>query len=96
MVSRPFWLNRIVTCWSKAPIVWLSGVRRVGKTIAAEVADADFLNCDLRSSQQILADPEAFYRSLTKPRLIYSCPADAAWCMPSSANGTRPGSIPGT
>ncbi len=71
MISRPFWLERIESCWRKAPIVWLSGVRRVGKTTLAETLEnAEFLNCDLPSSQQILADPEAFYRSLAKPRLI--------------------------
>ena len=71
MISRPFWLDRIEACWRKAPIVWLSGVRRVGKTtLAATLEDAEFLNCDLPSAQQLLADPEAFYRSLTKPRLI--------------------------
>ncbi|MFZ4774684.1 MAG: ATP-binding protein [Terrimicrobiaceae bacterium] len=71
MISRPFWLDRIDACWRKAPIVWLSGVRRVGKTtLAAELKDAEFLNCDLPSTQRLLEDPEAFYRSLSKPRLI--------------------------
>ena len=71
MISRPFWLERIESCWRKAPIVWLSGVRRAGKTTLAETLDdAEFLNCDLPSSQHLLADPEAFYRSLAKPRLI--------------------------
>jgi hypothetical protein len=71
MIVRPFWLERIESCWRKAPIVWLSGVRRVGKTtLAATLENAEFLNCDLPSSQQLLADPEAFFRSLTKPRLI--------------------------
>lgn len=71
MISRPFWLERIENCWRKAPIVWLSGVRRVGKTtLAKTLDDAEFLNCDLPSSRQLLADPEAFYRSLAKPRLI--------------------------
>ena len=71
MISRPFWLACIASCWRKAPIVWLSGVRRVGKTtLAAELEDAEFLNCDLPSAQHLLADPEAFYRSLSKPRLI--------------------------
>jgi predicted AAA+ superfamily ATPase len=70
-IARPYWLDRIKTCWKKASIVWLSGVRRVGKTtLAAELEDAEFLNCDLPSSQRILEDPEAFYRSLSKPRLI--------------------------
>lgn len=71
MISRPFWLERIESCWRKAPIVWLSGVRRVGKTTLAQTLEnAEFLNCDLPSSQQLLADPEAFYHSLTKTRLI--------------------------
>ncbi len=43
----------------------------MGKTtLATELADAEFLNCDLPSAQQLLADPEAFFRSLSKPRLI--------------------------
>lgn len=71
MISRPFWLERIESCWRKAPIVWLSGVRRVGKTTLAQTMDdAEVVNCDLPSSQQLLADPEAFYRSLDKPRLV--------------------------
>jgi len=71
MISRPFWLDRIENCWRKTPIVWLSGVRRVGKTtLAASLGDTEFLNCDLPSAQRILGDPEAFYGSLTKPRLI--------------------------
>jgi predicted AAA+ superfamily ATPase len=71
MIARPFWLGRIESCWRKAPIVWLSGVRRVGKTtLARTLEDAEVVNCDLPSSQQLLADPEAFYRSLGKPRLV--------------------------
>ncbi len=60
MISRPFWLGRIEECWRKAPIVWLSGVRRSGKTtLCRELGDTEFLNCDLPSSQRLLADPEA-------------------------------------
>jgi predicted AAA+ superfamily ATPase len=61
MILRPFWHERIVSCWRKAPIVWLSGVRRVGKTTLAEtIENAEFLNCDLPSSHLLLADPEAY------------------------------------
>ena len=71
MISRPFWLERIDACWRKAPIVWLSGVRRSGKTtLCRSFEGAEFLNCDLPSTQQLVSDPEAFYRSLSKPRLI--------------------------
>ncbi|MBM4098127.1 MAG: ATPase, partial [Planctomycetes bacterium] len=71
MIARPFWIDQILQGWRKAPIVWLSGVRRAGKTtLAAGLADALYLNCDLPSVQQRLADPEAFYRSVTRSRLI--------------------------
>jgi len=71
MISRPFWLQRIEQCWQKAPIVWLSGVRRAGKTtLATGLTDSQYLNCDLPSVQQLLADPEAFYRSVTRSRLV--------------------------
>jgi hypothetical protein len=71
MIPRPFWTDRIEQCWRKAPIVWLSGVRRAGKTtLATGLTDALYLNCDLPSVQQRLADPEAFYRSVTRSRLI--------------------------
>ena len=71
MIHRQLWLSRIHSLWAKAPIVWLSGVRRVGKTtLAKTIQDAEFINCDLPSSQMRLGDPEAFYRSLSKPYLI--------------------------
>jgi uncharacterized protein len=71
MIERPLWLQRILSSWNLAPIVWLSGVRRVGKsTLARAIPDAEYINCDLPSAQQQLADPEQFYRSLSKPRLI--------------------------
>jgi hypothetical protein len=31
-MERPFWQSRFEECWREAPIVWLSEVRRVGKT----------------------------------------------------------------
>jgi len=71
MIRSYLWLSCIDALWAKAPIVWLSGVRRVGKTtLARSLPDAEFLNCDLPSAQMRLGDPEAFYRSLSKPCLI--------------------------
>ena len=52
-------------------MVWLTGVRRIGKTtLAREIADAEYFNCDLPSATQRMADPEAFFRSLERPRVI--------------------------
>lgn len=61
MIERPLWLQRVRRAWTQRSVVWLSGVRRVGKTtIARMLPDAVYLNCDLPSSVRALEDPELF------------------------------------
>ena len=51
MIERPLWLERVRQAWTQRSVVWLSGVRRVGKTtIARMLPGAVYLNCDLPSS----------------------------------------------
>ena len=53
--------------WSRRSIIWLSGVRRVGKTTLAKMIDQDrvvYRNCDLPSVNRELNDPELFFSSL--------------------------------
>jgi len=67
MIERPFWIQRIRQAWEKRPIVWLSGVRRAGKTTLAQMfSTAVYQNCDLPSVVRRLFDPESFYDSLSK------------------------------
>lgn len=67
MVERPIWNERLTAAWRHAPIVWLTGPRRVGKTVLAHsIPEAEFLNCDLPSAAERLHDPEDFYRSVRK------------------------------
>ncbi len=71
MIDRPLWKQRLASAWTKVPLVWLAGVRRVGKTVLAkELGDAEFLNCDLPAEAARLTDPETFFRSLSKPLVI--------------------------
>ena len=57
--------------WCERPVVWLSGVRRVGKTtLARMLPDAVYLNCDLPSSARALADPELFLSSQKRGAVI--------------------------
>ncbi|MBI4689115.1 MAG: ATP-binding protein [Nitrospirae bacterium] len=71
MVSRPFWIRKIHTAWKKRPVVWLSGVRRAGKTtIARMLHGATYMNCDLPSVNRQMADPEPFYDSLKKGTVV--------------------------
>ncbi|MEA5111851.1 hypothetical protein SDC9_27634 [bioreactor metagenome] len=65
MTDRPFWVNKINHAWESRSIVWLSGVRRVGKTsIAKMLPGTTYLNCDLPSVVRRLEDPESFFKSL--------------------------------
>lgn len=71
MINRPFWIEKINRAWETRPIVWLSGVRRVGKTSLAHLLpDAAILNCDLPSTQRKLEDPESYLRSVAKRQTI--------------------------
>jgi predicted AAA+ superfamily ATPase len=72
MIEREFWKERIASAWKKTPIVWLSGVRRVGKTTLAQMfGDALYLNCDLPSTGRLLGDAERFYRGVTEPCVVF-------------------------
>ena len=72
MIERPFWIERIERAWEKAPIAWLTGVRRVGKTtLAKHWRDAVFVNCDLPRNRELLTDPEAFFRQVEAGIVVF-------------------------
>jgi len=71
MILRSFWINKITHAWKTRPIVWLSGVRRVGKTsIAKMLPGTTYLNCDLPSVVRRLEDPESFFKSAGNEGII--------------------------
>jgi uncharacterized protein len=64
MIARPLWKARVQAAWRKTPIVWLTGVRRVGKAVLAQsFDDAAHFNCDLPTVAARVRDPESFFRS---------------------------------
>jgi predicted AAA+ superfamily ATPase len=65
MLDRPFWMSRLQSAWRTRRVVWLAGVRRVGKTsLVRMLPSAVYLNCDLPSTARRVEDPELLYRSL--------------------------------
>jgi predicted AAA+ superfamily ATPase len=71
-IHRPFWTSRLHRAWEKVPIVWLTGVRRVGKTtLAKALPDALFLNCDLPGTARRVADVERFYAAVDAPFVVF-------------------------
>ncbi|OIO39251.1 MAG: hypothetical protein AUJ72_01095 [Candidatus Omnitrophica bacterium CG1_02_46_14] len=75
MIERPYWQKRIYEAWKEASIVWLSGVRRSGKTtLAQSLANSEevlYVNCDLPVTEDRLRDPELFFKSCEKPIVIF-------------------------
>jgi hypothetical protein len=74
MIERPYWLRRIEESWQEAPIVWLAGVRRVGKSTLAMSFGPErvkYINCDLPVVEDMVRDPEFFYKNCEEPIVIF-------------------------
>jgi len=70
MVPRQFWLSRIEEAWKRRPLVWLSGVRRAGKTVISQsLPNLQYFDCELPSVRREMEDPEAFLRRQGARRL---------------------------
>ena len=71
MFPREHWQKLIERAWSERSIVWLSGVRRVGKTVLSRsLPDIAYYDCELPRVRQLMADPEAFLREHRQRRIV--------------------------
>jgi predicted AAA+ superfamily ATPase len=71
MIRRDFWINRIQEAWKFASLIWLTGVRRVGKTtLAHSLGEIHYLNCDLQDVARALEKPESFFPTVQKPVVV--------------------------
>jgi hypothetical protein len=71
MFPRTHWQEQIENAWNERSVVWLSGVRRVGKTVLCRsLPDVDYYDCELPRVRRLLEDPEAFLREHRKERIV--------------------------
>ena len=71
MVKRKFWLKRIEDAWKRRSIIWLAGVRRVGKTYLCKSLDnVEYYDCELPRTRRLLEDPEEFLKSVNEGRVV--------------------------
>lgn len=55
--------------WRRHNVVWLAGVRRVGKTMLCQSLDAvEYFDCERPAVRRQMADPEVFLKSLKGKR----------------------------
>lgn len=71
MVVRNYWVRVLEEAWKSRSIIWLSGVRRVGKTcLCQSLEDVVYFDCELPRTRKMLEDPEGFLEEHSKKRLI--------------------------
>lgn len=71
MVKRTYWLNTIEEVWRERSVLWLTGVRRVGKTtLAQSLPHVTYMDCELPRIRREIEDPEMFLKSFGSGRLV--------------------------
>jgi len=71
MFLRSSWLDRLEQAFADRPIVWLKGVRRVGKTVLSRsLPGIQYYDCELPRTRALLEDPEGFLREQRGKRIV--------------------------
>jgi predicted AAA+ superfamily ATPase len=71
MVQRRFWLQLIERAWRQRSVVWLAGVRRVGKTcLSQSLPDTEYFDCELPRVRRMMEDPQGFLDGLRGRRIV--------------------------
>jgi hypothetical protein len=68
--KRAFWLKLLEQRWQRS-ILWLSGVRRVGKTVLCKsIEGAEYFDCELPRVRRLMEDPEGFLESVKNKVIV--------------------------
>jgi len=71
LVKRKQWQGLVENAWQERTVIWLAGVRRVGKTcLCRSLEDVEYFDCELPRVRRMMEDPEAFLNSLRGKRII--------------------------
>lgn len=69
--TRTYWLDKVETAWERRSVLWLSGVRRVGKTVLCQSLDQiEYFDCELPRVRQQLEDPQSFLENMRGKRIV--------------------------
>jgi predicted AAA+ superfamily ATPase len=71
MVERHYWIDRIDEAWGRRSVVWLAGVRRVGKTyLCQSLPNIEYFDCELPRVRRMMEDPEGFLDTMRGKRIV--------------------------
>lgn len=71
LINRPFWQQLIEEAWQQKNIIWLMGVRRVGKTsLCQSLTNVEYFDCERPRVRQLFVDPESFLESQKGYRIV--------------------------
>lgn len=71
MVQRAWWQRRLERAWQERSLIWLSGVRRVGKTLLCQsLKTVEYFDCELPRTRRLMEDPEGFLQQHRGRRVI--------------------------
>ena len=70
ITSRTFWLELLEKEWQR-PILWVAGVRRVGKTcLCKSIKGIDYFDCELPRVRRLMEDPQGFLDDITGRHIV--------------------------
>ena len=65
MVLRKFWIEKIQNAWKERSVIWLSGVRRAGKTFLCQgLPQIEYFDCELPRVRKLMEEPQSFLDTL--------------------------------
>lgn len=70
LIDRPFWQQSIEDAWLQKNIIWLMGVRRVGKTsLCNSLENIEYFDCERPRVRELFTDPEGFLEAQKGKRI---------------------------
>ena len=69
--KRDYWFKQIKDAWTDLSLIWLSGVRRTGKTVLCKsIKGVEYFDCELPRIRQEMSDPEKFLSAHRKQHIV--------------------------
>src|SRR3989338_8560964 len=70
-IKRSFWLKKIEELWKRKNLIWLYGVRRVGKTyLCRSIPCIEYFDCELPRVRRMFDDPQELFKNIKVKKIV--------------------------